>query len=406
MERQYIGARYVPKFADPIEWNDQTSYEALTIVNYMGASYTSKKAVTAGIRPTNTEYWAVTGNYNAQVEAYRQEVARCEENIEEIQNNFHYKTDRDIIFIGDSYGANPRVNNSWCKACAKAMRLADDKWHNLCVSGASFAASGGSHYIDQLIGYTGDRNTITDIVLMGGTNDLSTGRNTIFDSANALVTYAKTNYPNAKVYAGYNSLTIGSAQSDNTWGTFETYNQLGYCGMCVIPNMISFNHNYATLEDGTSHPDSTASNVMGWALASYLLGGELMFNSGGYNSFTFTGADGFTVTTNYGTSMIDHANATIRVDIGRIIEVVTAPTQWANDSMHVIGRFVSDWFKTGKRIPDTPINFAYVESGVYKPGYATLRFNNDGTISLNTLGVITPEIIVISGSLTFRLIDC
>lgn len=74
MERQYIGARYVPVFANPIEWDTERAFEALTVVTYMGASYTSKKAVPAGVKPTDTKYWACTGNYNAQVESYRQDV--------------------------------------------------------------------------------------------------------------------------------------------------------------------------------------------------------------------------------------------------------------------------------------------------------------------------------------------
>lgn len=73
MNRQYVGARYVPKFSDPIEWNQQRSYEALEIVTYLGTSYTSKKPVPVGIEIGNTEYWVITGNYNAQVEQYRQE---------------------------------------------------------------------------------------------------------------------------------------------------------------------------------------------------------------------------------------------------------------------------------------------------------------------------------------------
>lgn len=72
--RQYVGARYVPKFASPSEWNSKIPYEALTIVLYLNNSYTSKKPVPPGIEPTNTAYWALTGNYNAQVEQYRQEV--------------------------------------------------------------------------------------------------------------------------------------------------------------------------------------------------------------------------------------------------------------------------------------------------------------------------------------------
>ena len=43
MNRQYIGARYVPKFAEPVEWDSTRSYEALTIVTHNNHSYTSKK---------------------------------------------------------------------------------------------------------------------------------------------------------------------------------------------------------------------------------------------------------------------------------------------------------------------------------------------------------------------------
>ena len=68
--RQYIGARYVPKFADPIAWDSDRSYEALTIVTYLGTSYTSKKDVPVGTAISNTEYWVATGNYNSQVEEY------------------------------------------------------------------------------------------------------------------------------------------------------------------------------------------------------------------------------------------------------------------------------------------------------------------------------------------------
>lgn len=79
---QYIGARYVPLFADPIEWDSSKTYEPLTIVYSGGNSYTSRQFVPAGIPIDNDSYWALTGNYNAQIEQYRTEVARCDERIE------------------------------------------------------------------------------------------------------------------------------------------------------------------------------------------------------------------------------------------------------------------------------------------------------------------------------------
>ena len=71
---QYIGSRYVPIFADPIEWDNHRSYESLTIVTHDGESYTSKCNVGPGIDITNTRYWAKTGAYNAQLEQYKAEV--------------------------------------------------------------------------------------------------------------------------------------------------------------------------------------------------------------------------------------------------------------------------------------------------------------------------------------------
>jgi hypothetical protein len=81
----YIGNRYVPVFADPVEWDNLRIYEPLTIVTYQGTSYTSKKAVPAGIALSNTEYWVATGNYNAQVEQYRQEVAALSDEVDQFE---------------------------------------------------------------------------------------------------------------------------------------------------------------------------------------------------------------------------------------------------------------------------------------------------------------------------------
>lgn len=65
----------MPLFADPIEWDRSKTYEPLTIVYHQGNSYTSRQSVPAGVDITDTTYWALTGNYNAQIEQYRKETA-------------------------------------------------------------------------------------------------------------------------------------------------------------------------------------------------------------------------------------------------------------------------------------------------------------------------------------------
>lgn len=80
----YKGLRYVPVFADPAEWSSANSYEALTIVLHEGNSYTSKQAVPVGIDISNETFWALTGNYNAQVEQYRQEVKEVSDRLKAV----------------------------------------------------------------------------------------------------------------------------------------------------------------------------------------------------------------------------------------------------------------------------------------------------------------------------------
>lgn len=84
--RQYIGARYVPIFGRKDEtsiiWDNSAPYEPLTIVLYQGNSYTSRQYVPTGVDILNQEFWALTGNYNAQVEAYRTEVLQFSDEIE------------------------------------------------------------------------------------------------------------------------------------------------------------------------------------------------------------------------------------------------------------------------------------------------------------------------------------
>lgn len=81
----YIGNRYVPVFANPVEWDNLREYEPLTIVTYNGTAYTSKTTVPVGTALTDTNYWVVTGNYNAQVEEYRQAVVAVDNRVDGVE---------------------------------------------------------------------------------------------------------------------------------------------------------------------------------------------------------------------------------------------------------------------------------------------------------------------------------
>lgn len=95
---QYTGARYVPVFGrvgdETADWDSSKSYEPLTIVLYQGNSYTSRQFVPSGVQITNGEYWALTGNYNAQVEQYRQDVRNMQQAVASNANAITAETNR------------------------------------------------------------------------------------------------------------------------------------------------------------------------------------------------------------------------------------------------------------------------------------------------------------------------
>ena len=87
MVRQYIGARYVPKFSDVNDgvWSDIYSYEPLTIVLNGNDFYTSKRPVPVGIPITNTYYWVRTGNYSGAISSLQEQVTENKNDIESLE---------------------------------------------------------------------------------------------------------------------------------------------------------------------------------------------------------------------------------------------------------------------------------------------------------------------------------
>lgn len=117
----YVGARYVPKFADPIEWDIERGYESLTIVTYKGESYTSKCPVPPGIDIKNERYWALTGAYNAQVEEYKNQVKDLSQQVTGFASD--NKEFRDKITQYDK--DNAAMKNDVAAAVARVDSLAE-----------------------------------------------------------------------------------------------------------------------------------------------------------------------------------------------------------------------------------------------------------------------------------------
>ena len=181
--RQYIGNRYVPLiFKNPdgtANWLSGVSYEALTIVTYANSSFTSRIPVPAsvGAPNENPDYWAETGNYNEQVEKYRQEVQNLTNEFNSFQtetenrlDNIEKEISKQLVIIGDSYGVDESVGGqSWATLIKRAYNC-----YSSMVGGTGFASDYymEQNFLSQLKSLSiPDRDKIEQIVIMGGAND-------------------------------------------------------------------------------------------------------------------------------------------------------------------------------------------------------------------------------------------
>ena len=224
MERQYIGARYVPKFWDngsgSTEWTPNIPYESMVVVTYMNNSYTSKVPVPATqVTPNiDTEHWALTGAYNAQVEQYRQETKNLGVEVSTIKtdvNTLNYDVDNlkkeipgidntKVLLIGDSLN----LDNGWGAELANLANL------NATIIGngsAGFVSAGGT------APYTGmnmlqtvqaatqsmteeDKKSYKYVVIGCGVNDYSADVDQLRTNVAAFFDFVKQNFINAKIF--------------------------------------------------------------------------------------------------------------------------------------------------------------------------------------------------------------
>lgn len=238
--RQYVGARYVPKFyqnsQNPLssEWEGNMAYDALTIVTYNNSSYTSKIPVPAGIgNPAqNPTYWVVTGNYNAQVEQYREDAEKATETAQTVQGNLNSEVTtreeadttlqtninkakkRTFILIGDSLGvgyvsSTGRRGRGWIKwfqDLFPQFNFIVGGYEGNGLMGFTSGSDGHAFYnaLSNVIMPTGlEKTDVTDIVVLGGTNDYFNGAsNKIYENISAFCDYARANFPYATVRVG------------------------------------------------------------------------------------------------------------------------------------------------------------------------------------------------------------
>lgn len=238
----YIGARYVPIFASTPGsiWDNTVSYDPLTIVLYQGNSYTSKTFVPVGVDINNDTYWAQSGNYNAQVEEYRQEVKELKNDVDANSisinqtntnlENLKGSLKTGLVAIGNSYLQGGIFNLLSAYYDYAILRQAD---------GAGFSTYAGhevtyKNLLQSAIEGISNKNIITDVLFLcawGDTRALAVStsqyQNTLNTELQSIQSILKSAFPNLKnayiAYAEARNFTNQSNPNTPMWAYYRTH---------------------------------------------------------------------------------------------------------------------------------------------------------------------------------------
>ena len=346
---QYIGARYVPKFyvnsqnPDSSEWEPNIDYEYMTWVSLPnGAMFLSKEDVPASVGSpiNNPRYWMTAGQFNAYIQQLQTEIndmqdgtvtGSLQNQIDTMQDGtvtgslqnqisdntssitaingrltaiepFGYKlSNRKFFFIGDSYGEQSSfLYNVWTTLVKTYLGLDATTGYVYAISGAGFATAAPNFYGElttQAAAMTAnERAAITDIVVLGGTNDQNSNDAAITTAIATFMNEAKTQFPNAYVHIVYCAYSRTAQNALNLRVPYLAYSKAGRYGAAFVDGKDWLCASQFVNSDGV-HPNSDGSVRIATALANYLLGKETEAPFVRVDTTTITALTGYTIYT-------------------------------------------------------------------------------------------------------------
>lgn len=305
--RQYIGARYVPKFIDD-PWTDIIEYEALSVVSVGGTSYISGTTVPVGTPISDRNYWHIYGassgaiiNLQNQIDdmndgdvpgSLQAQINTNASNITALTTYAEgdYKKYKKIVHLGDSYGTYPDSDGR-----TVAQGLINDGWDVVfekSYGGAGFTKTGAYDIASYLSEYTGNKDEVTDVVFCCIGNDNSGNFLSIRNAVIAGINTAKSLYKNAEIHIFPWGVIFQNTQVAYNLRTSSVAAYRAACqiaGAHFVENARYIMRNTNLMQNDFQHPNTQGVANLRTQLGGYLAGNEV--NVDYEISPTFTNTD-------------------------------------------------------------------------------------------------------------------
>lgn len=269
---QYIGARYTPRFLGT--YDPTQNYENLDVVdNGSGTSYIAKKKVPAGTPLTDTNYWFIYGSASGAILQLQNDVAQLQTDVPAAALEAVTNQNRRYILIADSYAySTTGGGETFLDLFKNTLGLDAAHYQEVFMGGAAFYhPTPGRNYLGllQSLSVT-DPDTITDIWVIGGSNDANNA--TLAQEQSEMIafkTYVDATYPNARIVLAPVGLTFTVQGMNNFENVLAKcwLDWAGWHGFTVIPRAEYILRDTEYLDTDLIHP--TADGV--YAIANHLI---------------------------------------------------------------------------------------------------------------------------------------
>lgn len=285
--RQYIGARYVTKIyensLDPssAEWEGGRYYEPLTLVTYLNSSYLSKKDVPASVGDpaSNPSYWVITGAYNGQI-------ATLQAQIDTLQAELASVNHKKIIIITDSYGEaqyGDSGGNAYTELIRQHLGMSSDDFIAISVSTSGFVGetpplsweTRWQYIVEEHIPDFGDLDDITDIMFIGGANDIEKANLDVANAMESCCNYVKTIMPNAKIHIAHVGIIFDASHfTQRIQHSLPVYRNCSQYGASYINNSEFILMYSSLIRTDKVHPSPAGATLLASQLAQGILTGS------------------------------------------------------------------------------------------------------------------------------------
>ena len=236
-------------------------------------------------------------------------------------NNINSQLEEQIICIGDSYGAGAVPGgtiDSWVDYFKSYIGYDNTNFYSNCLGGTGFYANADGKtfqtLLEELENTVTDPNKIKRIYVLGGYNDQVYSISQMNGAISSFMTYAKTTYPNAKVYVGcvgYDSRITQSGTREALYTkAIPCYKRVIEYGGVYLYDIEYILHNPNYLSGDNIHPNEDGQTQLGRYLVSNVYGTQ-------YNPTYLLLTSGKIDATRYQLSISDITDS--YVEIGKLV---------------------------------------------------------------------------------------